>query len=162
MPAYSDYNSGMEKLNFPEYDFKIKVGKDGKKYIFDLLRKKEILLTPEEWVRQNLLRYLTEEKDYPSSLVSIEAGLKINTLSRRYDALVYSREGKAILLVECKAAGVKINQQTFDQILAYNQSIQANYLLVTNGNKHYCCKLNADKEAYEFLAEIPDYKSLRG
>lgn len=151
----------MEKLNFPAYEFKISKGNDAKRYIFDKLRKKNILLTPEEWVRQNLLQFLIQEKDYPHSLISIEAGLKINTLARRYDALVYSREGSPLLLVECKAPGIKINQQTFDQIIAYNLSIKANFLLITNGIKHYCCRLRANKESFEFLGDIPGYESLQ-
>jgi len=155
-----DYIKTMDQLNFPEYKFRIARGEDGKKYIFDSLRHKEIILTPEEWVRQHLIRYITEEKDFPPALVSIEAGVKVNTLSRRYDALVYSRNGKPLLLIECKAPGIKINQQTFDQIIAYNHTMKANYLLISNGLKHYCCKLKAEKDRYEFLPEIPHYSSL--
>jgi hypothetical protein len=150
----------MEALNFPEYEFRILKGKDNKNYIYDLLRHKNILLTPEEWVRQNMMRYLTGEKDYPGSLISLEAGLKVNTLVKRYDALVYDRNGRPVLLIECKAPGVKIGQPVFDQIIAYNQTIRAAYLLVTNGKKHYCCKLNTKGDRFEFLPGIPAYDEL--
>jgi hypothetical protein len=150
----------MEKLNLPAYRFRIKKSSDDKLFIFDEIRQKNILLTPEEWVRQHLIRFLIEVKKYPASLISIESGVKVNRLSRRYDALVYSRQGYPILLMECKASTVSINQTTFDQIVAYNQTVRAKYLLVSNGMKHYCCKLNTDARNYNFLEDIPPYHSL--
>ena len=152
---------GMDKLNFPEYKFRFSRSADQKVYIFDPYRKKELLLTPEEWVRQNVLRYLVEEKSYPGGLISTEAGIKINRLMRRYDALIYGHHGQAMMLVECKAPGVKINQGVFDQVIAYNRRIKADYLLITNGLKHFCCRIDPVKGKYNFLEEIPDFTELR-
>lgn len=150
----------MQKLNLPEYSFKITTSEDKKQWIYDSFRKKNILLTPEEWVRQNLLKFLVKEKEYPQSLISIESGIKVNRLVRRYDALVYARNGNPIMLIECKAAGVAINQDTFDQISAYNISVLSKYMLISNGIKHYCCKLNDNKKSFDFLEEIPYYNKL--
>ncbi len=150
----------MEKLNLPAYSFRIKTNPDQKRYIFDMIRQKNILLTPEEWVRQHLIRFLVEEKEYPSSLISVESGVKVNHLSRRYDALVYNRQGKPILLLECKAPSIKISQDTFDQIVAYNRTIQASYLLVSNGMNHYFCKINPEIKKVSFLSDIPIFDDL--
>ena len=103
----------MEKLNLPAYEFRIKKDSNNKLHIFDAIRQKNIHLTPEEWVRQHMIRFLIEEKEFPASLISIESGVKVNRLSRRYDALVYNREGEPILLLECKAPTVKIKQDSF-------------------------------------------------
>jgi len=150
----------MEKLNLPAYEFRLSQNKEGQVYIFDALRKKNLLLTPEEWVRQHILRYLIEEKGYPPSLISAEAGLKVNQLSRRYDALIYNRRGEPVLLIECKAPSVSVKQETFDQVLAYNRQLQASHLLVTNGLKHFCCRIDPDSKQYIFLEEIPAFELL--
>jgi hypothetical protein len=150
----------MEKLNLPEYSFRISRSAGKKDLIFDPFRNKNVILTPEEWVRQNILRYLTEEKKFPPSLISIEAGVRVNRLARRYDALVYDRMGKPLLLVECKAPSIQIIQGTFDQVAAYNMPIKAGYLLVTNGLKHYCCKMNPNATEYSFLQDIPSFEAL--
>lgn len=150
----------MEQLNFPKYTFDITEDTNGKAFIFDTIRKKKLSLTPEEWVRQNLLRYLQEEKTYPANLISAEAGLKVNRLSRRYDALVYNRKGNAVMLIECKATSIKIDQKVFDQIIAYNQTIRAEYLLVTNGLRHFCCRLDPKEKRYIFLQDIPQFNAL--
>ena len=150
----------MEKLNLPDYTFRLSKNEEGEVYIFDELRKKKLLLTPEEWVRQHILRYLIEEKGYPGSLISAEAGLKVNQLSRRYDALIYNRKGEAVLLIECKAPSVTVKQEVFDQILAYNREIKASHLLVSNGLKHFCCRIDPDSKQYVFLKEIPDFEFL--
>lgn len=150
----------MQKLNLPEYSFKITTSEDNKQWIYDSFRKKDILLTPEEWVRQNILSFLVKDKMFPASLISIESGIKVNRMTRRYDALIYNREGNPLMLVECKAPGIIINQDTFDQITAYNLTILARYLLITNGKDHYCCKFNDQKKSYDFLERIPSYEEL--
>ena len=150
----------MDRLNLPAYDFRITTDKENRCHIYDPFRKKNLVLTPEEWVRQHILRYLIEERGFPASLVSAEAGIKVNRLSRRYDALIYSRSGDPLLLTECKAPGVKINQMVFDQAVAYNQTIKAPYILITNGLKHYFCKLDEDLRQYFFLKDIPHYSEL--
>ena len=148
----------MDKLNLPEYDHKIITEKD-KKYIFDRIRNKYLKLTPEEWVRQNFIQYLIHDKKYPSSLISLEAEIKFNGLARRYDALIYSRNGSPLMLLEFKAPGIKINQAVFDQITQYNNRFLTPYLSISNGMTHFCCRLNSTNN-YEFLKEIPEYDLL--
>jgi hypothetical protein len=149
-------SSVLVKLNLPEYHFKTREIA-GKGQIFDKWRKKFVSLTPEEWVRQNFLMYLVEEKKYPSSLLAVEAGLKLYTKSKRTDILIFGRGGEPLAIVECKAPEVKINEQVFDQIVRYNMAFQVNYLMVTNGLQHFCCRLNYEDNSYSFLKEIPKY-----
>ncbi|HRW62678.1 MAG TPA: type I restriction enzyme HsdR N-terminal domain-containing protein, partial [Bacteroidales bacterium] len=133
----------MEKLNLPTYSFNIKFIEQ-RKYIFDFIRKKYVILTPEEWVRQNFLKYLVEEKKYPASLIAVEKEFKLNNLSKRSDAVIYNKQGTPILIVECKAPEVKIGQNVFDQIARYNMVLNVKLLVVTNGLQHFCCKLDAE------------------
>lgn len=149
----------METLNLPPYPLKLKE-EGGKKYIFDSIRKKYLVLTPEEWVRQNFIHYLIQEKQYPSTLISIEKGLQLNELQKRADVLIYSKTGKPLLLIECKAANVKITQETFEQIARYNKVFQVPYLIVTNGLKHYCCLINFEENSSSFLEGVPAYSEL--
>ena len=149
----------MQKLNLPEYSFRIKF-REGKSYIFDSLRKKFILLTPEEWVRQNFIQFLIVEKHYSASLIAVEAGVKVNNNPQRADLVVFGRMGLPVLVVEFKAPDVKISQQTFDQIVRYNMQLKVNYLIVSNGIQHYCCKLNFAENTYAFLPEIPDFSEI--
>lgn len=149
----------MQKLNFPDYEFKIK--NSGKStQIFDEVRKKYVSLTPEEWVRQHLVRFLIEEKKFPSSLIAIEMGLKYNRLIKRGDIVVYSQNRIPVLIVECKAPSVKISQNAFDQIARYNFQIKVKYLVVSNGLDHYCCCLDDDLKAYTFIREIPSFNEI--
>jgi len=150
----------MESLNLPTYSFNIKF-QEQRKYIFDTLRKKYVLLTPEEWVRQNFLKYLIEEKKYPASLIFVEMEMKLNKLSKRCDAVVFNRNANPVLIVECKAASVKIDQIVFEQIARYNMQLQVNYLIVTNGLNHYCCKIDFEKQSYEFLKDVPVFDELQ-
>lgn len=147
------------KLNLPTYSFRIKEEKK-KQFIFDDIRKKFLVLTPEEWVRQNVIRFLIEEKGFVASLMAVETGLKINQNQFRADLLVYNREGKPLLIVEFKAPQVKISQDSFDQIARYNIQFKVPYLIVSNGLKHYCCQLDFVKESYSYLKEIPDFKEI--
>lgn len=147
----------MIKLNLPKYNFKLK-NSENKTLIFDKLRKKYMVLTPEEWVRQHFVQFLINEKKYPISLIAIEKQLTVNNLKKRSDILVFNSKGNPNILVECKAPSVKITQDTFDQIARYNLKLKANYLIVTNGLKHYYCKMDFNKETYVFLKEIPNYK----
>jgi len=144
----------MQKLNFPEYQFRFK-SKENKRLIFDGIRKKFIILTPEEWVRQHVINYLVLDKKYPASHLSIEKQLKLHKTVKRYDILVYNRDGGVELIVECKAPGIKISQNTFDQIARYNYVLRANLLMVTNGLDHYFCKMDFETEKYEFIKELP-------
>ena len=147
----------MIKLNLPQYKFKLK-SNENKTLIFDKVRKKYFVLTPEEWVRQHYVSYLLEEKKYPISLIALEKQLIVNGLKKRSDILVFNKQGHPEIIVECKAPSVKITQETFDQIARYNLKLKANYLIVTNGLQHIFCKIDIEKENYIFLPEIPDYK----
>ncbi len=147
----------MQKLNFPTYSFRFK-NSENKVSIFDEIRKKFIFLTPEEWVRQHVVQFLLQDKRYPKSYINVEKLIKINDLSKRYDAVVYQPNGEIFLLIECKAPEVTISQQTFDQIARYNLVLKAKYLMVTNGLNHYFCQMDFENEKYVFLKELPEYK----
>lgn len=146
----------MIKLNLPSFSFKFK-SMENKLYIFDMLRKKYVVLTPEEWVRQNFARYLIGNKNYPKSIIAIEKQLKINNTTKRTDILLFDKNGNPDIIVECKAPSIKINQETFDQIARYNLKLNANYLIITNGLQHFYCKIDHQLEKYHFLKDIPDY-----
>lgn len=146
----------MQKLNFPNYTFRFK-NSENKVSIFDEIRKKFILLTPEEWVRQHVVKFILEDKLYPKSHVNIEKIIKLNSLTKRYDVVVFQPDGKILLLVECKAPEVAITQNTFDQIARYNMQLDAKYMMVTNGLNHYFCQMDYEQEHYRFLTDIPQY-----
>ena len=147
----------MQKLQFPSYSFRFK-NSENKIAIFDEIRKKFILLTPEEWVRQHVVQYLIQDKNYPKSYINIEKLIKVNELNKRYDIVVYQPNGELFLLIECKAPEVKITQQTFDQIARYNLVLNAEYLMVTNGVNHYFCQMDFENEKYVFLKELPNFQ----
>ncbi len=144
----------MQELNFPKYSFRLK-NSENKSAIFDAIRKKFVILTPEEWVRQHVIKYLLEEKKYPASLTNIEKAIKVNNLIKRYDVVVYNSDGSIFLLVECKAPHIKITQETFDQIARYNLALKAEYLMITNGINHYYCIMDFENQKYIFLEELP-------
>ena len=146
----------MNKLNLPEYSFRL-TNRGDQVLIFDPLRKKQVILTPEEWVRQNFIQFLIREKQYPESHIKVEMGLKLYKLSKRSDIVVFGKHGNPLLLVECKAPSVKISQKVFDQIARYNLTLKVDFLIVTNGREHFCCKLNFSEGSYSFLKEIPAY-----
>ncbi|MFM7017359.1 type I restriction enzyme HsdR N-terminal domain-containing protein [Flavobacterium sp.] len=146
----------MQKLQFPSYSFRFK-NSENKIAIFDEIRKKFILLTPEEWVRQHVVQYLLQDKNYPKSYINVEKLIKVNELNKRYDIVVYQPNGELFLLIECKAPEVKISQQTFDQIARYNLVLNAKYLMVSNGLNHYFCKIDFENEKYVFLEELPNF-----
>lgn len=146
----------MVALNFPTYQFRIK-NSENKLRIFDVIRKKFIVLTPEEWVRQHCIHFLIEEKNYPISLINVEKELKINDLKKRYDIVVFNSDGSIRLLIECKAPKITIDQNVFDQIAQYNFILNADYLMVTNGLSHFYCVINNKQKNYQFLKELPSY-----
>lgn len=150
----------MQQLNLPQYKFRIKKV-DEKLHIFDSQRKKYISLTPEEWVRQNFIRYLIEEKEYPAAYLAIEKQISINGMKKRCDAILYNIDANPIMIIEFKAPGIQINQQTFDQAAVYNYELKVDYLIISNGLSHYCCKVNSQESNYSFFREIPTYKELR-
>ena len=143
-------------LNLPSYPLKLKRIKD-KVYVFDELRRKSLLLTPEEWVRQHWIHYLHTQKNYPKSLMQIEGGLNLHGLQKRTDLVIYNNQGQKILIAEFKAPDVKINQKTFEQINNYNIAHKIPLLLISNGLDHFFCKVNFDNNQYEFLKDLPNY-----
>ncbi|HRG18469.1 MAG TPA: type I restriction enzyme HsdR N-terminal domain-containing protein [Flavobacterium lutivivi] len=144
----------MQKLNFPSYSFRFK-NSENKVLIFDEIRKKFVALTPEEWVRQHVVKFLFEEKKYPKSYINVEKNIKINGLTKRYDIVIFNPDGSIFLLVECKAPEVSITQNVFDQIARYNLKLNAQYLMVTNGLNNYFCQMDFENEKYIFLKELP-------
>lgn len=146
----------MQKLNFPSYNFRFK-NSENKVAIFDEIRKKFIILTPEEWVRQHVIHFFLNEKKYPKSCINVEKVLKINDLSKRYDVVVYNSDGSIFILVECKAPEIKINQSTFDQIAIYNMTLKSDYLMLSNGINHYFCQMDFENKKYTFLRDLPTY-----
>jgi len=149
----------MRKLNLPEYDFRYRT-EDGISKVLDVYRKRFVVLTPEEEVRQRFARYLVEEKGYPAALILTEYALTLNKMSRRCDILVHKPAGSPAVLVECKAPEVKITQAVFDQAARYNLVFKVKYLMVTNGLKHYCCEIDFETEKVSFLKEIPAYEAI--
>ncbi|MBR5117484.1 MAG: type I restriction enzyme HsdR N-terminal domain-containing protein [Muribaculaceae bacterium] len=149
----------MQRLNLPEYQFNIKKREDAF-IILDPLRRRWVVLTPEEWVRQNFVRFLIEEREFPAALMNNEISLTQNGIKRRCDTLVADRQGAPLVIVEYKAPTVEITQKVFDQIVRYNMVLQAKYLIVSNGMSHYCCKIDYENNSYSFLEDIPCYGQL--
>lgn len=148
----------MQPLQFPKYHFRFK-SNENKRLIFDEIRKKFVVLTPEEWVRQHVVLTLITEKNYPKSHINVEKQLLLNGTKKRYDVVVFNTDGTIHLIVECKAPSVKITQDTFDQIARYNLVTDATYLMVTNGLQHYYCQLDYKEERYQFLRELPEFEA---
>lgn len=146
----------MQKLNFPSYSFRFK-NSQNKVAVFDEIRKKFVNLTPEEWVRLHCVQFLIHEKKYPKSLINVEKQLELAGLTKRYDIVVYKPNGEILLIVECKAPGVKISQTTFDQIARYNLTLDADLLMISNGLEHYFCTMDYQSKTYNFLKDLPGY-----
>ncbi len=150
----------MQKLNFPKYNFRFK-NNENKTLIFDIIRKKFVILTPEEWVRQHTLHFLITEKKYPVSYINVEKQLLINDSVKRYDIVTFKNDGDVEIIIECKAPSIPINQVTFDQIARYNLALNSNLLMVTNGLTHYFCKMDVKNKKYLFLRDLPEYNQLK-
>ena len=149
----------MYELNLPKYGIKIKNDK-GHQSIFDVLRRKYVALTPEEWVRQHFVHFLIEHKGYPKALMANEIQLAIGNKKLRCDSVLYDRTLRPRMIIEYKAPTVNITQKVFDQITIYNMLLHVDYLVVSNGIKHYCCQMDYDTQKYLFLEDIPDYQNL--
>ena len=147
----------MDRLNLPAYDCKLKQI-DEKLYIFDLLRRKYIRLTPEEWVRQHIVNLLVSHYQYPKALIRCEGGVTLNKLQKRTDLLTFDRDGRPFLLVECKATHVPLNQGIFDQLARYNHVHRAPFVVVTNGLTHYCCSVDFATETLTYLEDFPRFE----
>ena len=150
----------MQPLNFPrEYEFDIRA--DGERsVIFDRVRRQYVQLSPEEWVRQNLLRYLAEDLGFPEGLTAVEQGFVDRGIQARADVVVHDRQGNALVMAECKAPDVKLRQNAVDQVARYNAAVGARYLVVTNGLDHYCWTVDPERHSYRFLEQLPRYEDL--
>lgn len=146
----------VQSLNLPQYSFRIKTERQ-RKYIFDNIRKRYVVLTPEEWVRQNLVTWLVREKGYPLSLIAVEMPLRVNRMERRADIILFSKQGTPAVIVECKAPSIKISQKVFDQAARYNIDLKVEYLIVSNGMDHYCARLDHKGGSWQFLSEVPGF-----
>lgn len=149
----------MLSLNLPTFAAKVKE-KDGKPTIFDPVRRKYVALTPEEWVRQHFVHFLIEHKGYPSALLANEVMVKLNGTTKRCDTVLYRRDLSARMIVEYKAPHIEITQAVFNQITRYNMVLKVDYLIVSNGMQHYCCRMDYEHQSYTFLQDIPDYNSI--
>ncbi|GAA4907244.1 type I restriction enzyme HsdR N-terminal domain-containing protein [Mucilaginibacter defluvii] len=149
----------LQPLALPPYPFKITEA-NGQLTLFDELRKRTIIITPEEWVRQHFVQYLINQKQYPKALMRLEGGLKLNGMSRRTDIVVFNRQGERILMVECKAPSVNIDQKVFDQIARYNMAHKVSLLVVTNGLSHYYCRVDHKAGSYQFIHDLPGFNEL--
>ena len=149
----------MLPLNLPFYPAKIQK-RNGKNVIFDSLRQKYVALTPEEWVRQHFTHFLTDFKGYPKGLLANEIQLDLNGTKKRCDTVPFNKDLSAKMIIEYKAPSVEITQAVFDQITRYNMVLKVDYLIVSNGINHYCCRIDYSTMKYTFLPEIPDYTAL--
>ncbi len=148
----------MIKIDYIAHKGRLRVKNEkGTRFIFDPIRKKWLVLLPEELVRQLVVQYLTVDRGYPASRIAIEKGVIINERQKRLDILIYDKEGKPFLLVECKAATIKLDDKVFEQIAMYNLSFSVPYLMVTNGLQTYCCEMDYKNQCFNFLEEIPDF-----
>lgn len=149
----------MLSLNLPKYETKI-CERDGKLQIFDTLRKCHVALTPEEWVRQHFVNFLIESRGFPAALMANEVAITVNGMKRRCDTVVYDKQLQPRVIVEYKAPTVKITKEVFAQISRYNLTLKVDYLIVSNGLQHYCCRMDYPNNSYSFLHEIPEYTKI--
>lgn len=149
----------MTALNLPPFDVKVDV-RGGKRVIFDVIRRRYVALTPEEWVRQHFVHYLLACKGYPQALLANEVQVQLNGTKKRCDTVLYRRDLTARMIIEYKAPEIEITQTVFDQITRYNMVLKVDYLVVSNGLRHYCCRIDYERNSYTFLPDIPNYEGL--
>lgn len=146
----------LPSLNLPAFELKLETNGEEVR-IYDPIRRKSVILTPEEYVRQNFVNWLVKQLRYPASLIANETSIRVNDTLKRCDTVVFNRRGEPLMIVEYKAPHVSITQETFDQIVRYNLSLKARYLVVSNGLHHYCCVIDYKTNTYNFIPEIPNY-----
>lgn len=149
----------MNELNLPPFDYRIRGSREAPE-VYDFLRRRYVALTPEEWVRQHFTHWLVEQKGYPQGLLGNEIALKCGEKTLRCDSILYDKVAKPLMIIEYKAPNVALSQRVFDQISTYNLLLHVDYLTVSNGMEHLCCRMNYEQQRYEFLQEIPNYKDL--
>jgi len=143
-----------------ENNFNIRINGQGQEEIFDYWRKKFVVLTPEEWVRQQFLAFLFYEKGYPRSLMAVEKAVTVNKMAKRFDAVVYDNSGKPVMLLEFKSPKVALSQKTMEQAARYNMQLKVDYLVICNGLQQYCCRLDHQTQTFKFLSQIPTFSEL--
>lgn len=146
-------------LNLPKAELQVRV-QNGKTQVFDILRRRFITLTPEEWVRQNFIHYLIGYKGFPTALLGNEISLNVGQMQKRCDSVLYGRYANPVMILEYKAPHISITQSVFDQICRYNMKLHVPYLIVSNGLQHYCCHVDYGNGTYSFLADVPSYDTL--
>lgn len=149
----------MLTLNLPAFPIKVD-NRDGRTVVFDVIRRRYVALTPEEWVRQHFVHFLLEHKGYPQALLANEVQVQLNGTKKRCDTVLYRRDLTARMIIEYKAPEIVITQKVFDQITRYNMVLKVDYLIVSNGLQHYCCRIDYDQNSYTFLEDIPMYTDL--
>ena len=154
-------DTGLPVLDLPDHGVKTKNDTDGWR-VFDPHRRRWVALTPEEWVRQHFLNHLVHDLGFPASLIAVERSLVLNDLAKRADIVVFGRDGRALAIVECKAPSVRIDQRTFEQVARYNLVFKVRYLIVTNGLRHFCCRIDHAKNSVDFLVDIPAFEAMQG
>lgn len=150
----------MTPLNLPPFDIALRRDAAGATEVYDPLRRKWVALTPEEWVRQHFVNFLVVGRGFPAELMANEIGLKLNRTSRRCDTVVFDRSLRPLVIVEYKAPSVSLTQKVFDQIARYNIVLNASFLIVSNGLRHYCCRFDCEAGTYAFLRDIPQWNSI--
>ena len=157
MLTESDYLWIVNGLNFPEYNFRMRANGTVKE-IFDTVRGRWVIITPEEWVRQHVIAWLREAKHYPGSLMAVEKQIKVNGLLRRCDVVCHNTAMQPLVIVECKSPDVAITQELFDQAARYNLTVGAKYFLLTNGLRHFCCTMDHENQQWTFLQDLPEWE----
>lgn len=147
----------MENLIFPLVDFRVSQ-EAGKTSVFDIIRRKFIVLTPEEWVRQHLVHFMIDHLKYPKSLINVEDGLRVNKMQKRSDIVIHDRKGNIFMIVECKSFKIKLKQEAMDQLSNYNQRYKATYLALTNGKELFLCQMDYERKSAQFISEFPEFK----
>ena len=150
----------MQELNLPKTELKI-ITKDGKLHVFDVLRRKYVALTPEEWVRQQFVHFLIGQKGYPAECIGNEVPINLNGTKKRCDTVVYGGNAQPTMIVEYKSPQVEITQQVFEQISRYNIKLRVKWLIVSNGLQHYCCQIDYESGTYQFVEDIPSYDDIK-
>ena len=150
----------MQELNLPKTELKV-ITKAGKPHVFDVLRRKYVVLTPEEWVRQQFVHYLIGQKGYPAECIGNEVSITLNGTKKRCDTVVYGCNAQPTMIIEYKSPQVEISQQVFEQVSRYNIKLRVRWLIVSNGLQHYCCQIDYESGTYQFVEEIPDFENIK-
>ena len=149
----------MQALNLPKTELKV-ISKDGKQQVFDILRRRFVVLTPEEWVRQQFVHFLIRHKGYPAECIGNEVSITLGATKKRCDTVVYGSHAEPLMVIEYKSPSVEITQKVFEQICRYNIKMRVEWLIVSNGLQHYCTRIDYENGTYQFVEDIPAFPSI--